>query len=61
MSIDVEGFEDKVIRGMDFNLHEPRMMVVEINIVPPEIITSLLPKEYEFVKSDELNAVWVKK
>ena len=61
MSIDVEGFEDKVIRGMDFNLHEPRMMVVEINIVPPEIITSLLPKEYEFVKSDELNAVWAKK
>ena len=61
MSIDVEGFEDKVVKGIDFNLHSPKMMIVEINIVSTETITSLLPKEYELVKSDELNAVWVKK
>ena len=59
MSIDVEGFEDKVIKGIDFNIHTPNMMVIEINIISLDEVSNLLPKEYEFIKSDNLNAVWV--
>ena len=59
MSIDVEGFEDKVIKGIDFNIHTPNMMIIEINIISLDVVSNLLPKEYEFIKSDYLNAVWV--
>ena len=59
MSIDVEGFEDKVIKGIDFNIHTPNMMVIEINIISLDEVSNLLPKEYKFIKSDNLNAVWV--
>ena len=61
MSIDVEGFEDKVVKGIDFNVHNPTMLIVEINIISENTIQEILPKEYEFIKSDGLNAVWVKK
>jgi len=59
MSIDVEGFEDKVIKGINFNIHTPSMMVIEINVISLDEVSNLLPKEYEFIKSDNLNAVWV--
>ena len=59
MSIDVEGFEGKVIKGIDFNIHTPNMMVIEINIISLDEVSNLLPKEYKFIKSDNLNAVWV--
>ena len=35
------------------------MMVIEINIISLDEVSNLLPKEYEFIKSDNLNAVWV--
>lgn len=60
MSIDVEGFEDKVIKGIDFNLHNPTMLIVEINIISQDEIQDLLPEGYTLIKSDGLNAVWVK-
>lgn len=59
MSIDVEGFEDKVIRGIDFNLHLPKILIVEINVVSETTITSLIPLQYKLIQSDGLNAVWV--
>lgn len=60
MSIDVEGFEDKVVRGIDFNIHNPTMLIVEINIISQDQIQDLLPEGYTLIKSDGLNAVWVK-
>ena len=35
------------------------MMVIEINIISLDEVSNLLPKEYKFIKSDNLNAVWV--
>ena len=59
MSIDVEGFEEKVIKGIDFNLHLPKILVVEINVVPESTISSIIPAEYKLIQSDGLNAGWV--
>lgn len=60
MSIDVEGFELNVIRGIDFNEHSPKILICEINQTPRDEITKLLPKTYKMIKHDNLNAVWVK-
>ncbi len=59
MSIDVEGFEDKVIKGIDFNLHLPTIMVIEINQISTQIIDNILPQQYKLVQTDGLNAAWV--
>ena len=61
MSIDVEGFEDKVIKGIDFEKHSPMMIVVEVNQVDKSVIDYLLPDNYTIVAFDGLNAVWVDK
>ena len=61
MSIDVEGFEDKVIKGIDFEKHSPMMIVVEVNQVDKSVIDYLLPDNYTVVAFDGLNAVWVDK
>lgn len=58
MSIDVEGFEDKVLRGIDFSKHRPKLLIVEINQVSAKTIQDLLPLEYNLVGQDDLNGVW---
>ena len=60
MSIDVEGFEDKVILGMDFVKYNVKMLILEINQVSVECIDNILPDHYDFKESDGLNAVWSK-
>jgi FkbM family methyltransferase len=42
ISIDVEGFEDKVLQGLDFNLHTPKIIIVETNIISSTEIEKLL-------------------
>ena len=59
MSIDVEGLEDKVLRGIDFTEHIPKIIIVEINKISPEIVTDILPNEYAFLGHDNLNGVWI--
>ena len=61
MSIDVEGFELKVISGINFNKHIPFLIICETNTVSQEAISSILPTEYKNIKSDGLNTVWVLK
>lgn len=61
MSIDVEGYEPNVIKGIDFSKHEPSMIVVEIDRNPIESISELLPSSYVCVANDNQNAVWVLK
>lgn len=61
MSIDVEGFEDKVIKGIDFEKHTPSMIVVEVNQVDKVVIDYLLPDKYHMIAHDNLNAVWITK
>ena len=60
MSIDVEGYELKVLQGMDFNLHSPKIIIVEINQVGTTAVHNLLPG-YNLYRQDTLNAVFVRK
>lgn len=60
MSIDVEGFEENTIRGMDFNKYNVKMLIVEVYPTPVHVINSLLPDSYKFQESDGTNAVWIK-
>jgi len=55
MSIDVEGHELNVIRGMDFLKHIPKFIVIEIDKVPSEKIMELLPNGYKEIQRDGLN------
>jgi len=61
MSIDVEGFEGRVLKGMDFTRHQPKVLIAETNIVAPAEIDFLLPNSYMLVRDDGLNGVWVNK
>jgi FkbM family methyltransferase len=58
MSIDVEGFEDRVLKGLDFNQYHPTMLIVESNR-SFEAIISLIPTDYKLIKNDGLNACWI--
>lgn len=58
MSIDVEGFEEKVINGIDFTLHKPKILVIEINDIGIDRVSALLPSDYKLIKNDNLNAIW---
>jgi len=58
MSIDVEGHELHAIRGIDFNLHKPKLMIVETDKVSREDIAKELPKNYVLVAHDYLNSVF---
>jgi len=59
MSIDVEGYEDRAIKGIDFDRHRPRILIAEINKVSMDIIQGLLPSSYVLTDDDGLNAAWV--
>lgn len=61
MSIDVEGYEERVIEGIDFNLHNPRMLIIESTFVKLDSINSLIPDYYEMIKGDELNSCFINK
>lgn len=67
MSIDVEGFEARVIRGGDWKLHRPRVLVVEATLpntpVPSheEWEPALLDAGYLFAAFDGLNRFYVRK
>lgn len=57
MSIDVEGYELKLINGLDFNIHIPRCIIIEHNHVGLESITHKLKmKGYALIHSDNINA-----
>lgn len=59
MLIDVEGHEIYVLNGLDFSLHRPRLLLVEVGITPLRDIQSILPEEYVLIGNDGLNAMFV--
>ena len=62
MSIDVEGYEHRVLLGLDYNIHQPKIIVVEINQVDCDRIFRLLKEKcgsYILIQKDELNAAFV--
>jgi FkbM family methyltransferase len=50
LSLDVEGYEVEVLRGLDLDRHAPRFIVVEPNAADEEI-SALLGERYELVES----------
>ena len=60
MSIDVEGFEEKVLKGLNFNLHKPTVMLIE-HIRFSKNTETFIPPEYELVNKDILNGCWINK
>lgn len=58
MSIDVEGYEIKVLSGINFNIHKPKIIIIEINQHALEDIIQKLPN-YVLKLKDNLNAVFV--
>lgn len=59
MLIDVEGHEINVLNGLDFSLHRPRLLLIEVGIVPLNKIQEILPEEYILINTDGLNAMFV--
>ena len=59
MSIDVEGFEENVILGMDFEKFYVKMLIIEINQTSINTIQNLLPSSFKLLDSDSLNALWI--
>lgn len=56
MSIDVEGYEDKALRGLDFDKHRPKMIIIESTRSETE---DLIPDYYELIESDDLNSCYI--
>lgn len=59
MSIDVEGHELHAIRGINFNLHKPKIMIVETDKVSKEEVAAELPNNYKLIANDSLNSVFI--
>lgn len=61
LSIDVEGHELNVLKGIDFNYYKFKMILVEIDKTPLTEIMEILPNNYEVLYKDELNALLILK
>jgi FkbM family methyltransferase len=59
LSIDVEGYEEEVLRGLDLNKHKPKAIFIEIASTPRSVIESYL-KDYTLIQQDNLNAFYLK-
>jgi hypothetical protein len=47
LSLDVEGYEGSVLRGLDFNKHAPRYILVEVDNLPD--VEQALDQRYELI------------
>lgn len=58
MSIDVEGYEEKVLMGLNIDLHRPKILIIEYNICGIELLVQRLPG-YTLLQRDYLNAAFI--
>lgn len=61
MVIDVEGFEENVLRGLDFSKYTPKLIFIEVDKCPITKVQELLPEDYIVSGNDGLNALFVHK
>jgi len=61
LSIDVEGFELKVLKTFDTIEYCPKLIIVETNQVSSEEVTRMLEKNYLLMQKDYLNSVYIRK
>lgn len=59
ISIDVEGFEEEVVRGADFSKTRPKVMIIEAPRRAKPLDALLLEIGYHFVLHDEINRWYV--
>jgi hypothetical protein len=61
MSIDVEGFEIKVLAGLDLDKYRPKILIIEIDHVGLAEVDNFIKNRYELIQSDHINGFWVRK
>lgn len=61
LSIDVEGFELKVLSTFDTEEYSPKLIVVETNQISSAEILKLIGKNYTLVQSDYINSIFIRK
>ena len=59
LSVDVEGYEEEVLRGLDLNKYKPKAIFIEVDNTPKSVIESYL-KDYTLIQEDSLNAFYLK-
>ena len=59
LSIDVEGHELSVLKGIDFSEHLFKLIFIEIDKTTLNEIIEILPKNYSLIKEDGLNAALI--
>jgi hypothetical protein len=69
LSIDVEGFELKVLKGLNFNKYKPKILIIEyldlnaqkLDIIHNNINNVINSELYNFIISNKYNLIsWVK-
>ena len=61
LSVDVEGYELEVLRGIDFNVFRPRLILLEDHVIGLEKHRFMLTKDYKLVRRTGLNSWYVPK
>jgi FkbM family methyltransferase len=60
LKIDVEGFEEQVLRGMDFKKWRPRIILIESSYdIDPDWKSLIIDAGYQFVFCDGINRYYV--
>ncbi len=60
MSIDVEGYEEKVIKGIDFKIHKPKILFIETTRISKDRISKIIPSYYNVMQTDGFNTCWMR-
>lgn len=60
MIIDVEGHEVNTLSGLDFSLHSPKLLLIEVSNTPLDSIKKYIPEDYIMIGCDGLNAMFVR-
>ncbi len=59
MSLDVEGYEIQVLKGLDLARHQPTYILIEVHLDKDNLIADYLHESYKFVTQiDEKNALY---
>lgn len=61
LSIDVEGFELKVLKTFNTKKYFPKIIIVETNPTPTEAVLDVLSDSYTLAQKDNINSLFVRK
>jgi FkbM family methyltransferase len=61
LSIDVEGFELKVLSTFNIDEYSPKLIIVETNVTPASEVIKLIGKNYTLAQSDHINSIFLRR